>query len=519
VATSVVDRAPRLAVESGRDGTVLVIGLAAVKFALQLATAHRYGYFRDELFFLDLSRRLDWGYLDQPLFVIGVTAATRILLGTSLTALRLFPALAGAIKVLLAGLIARELGGGRFAQMLAALALLEAPGYLAGDHLLTTNTFDALFWTGCAYALIRAIKSEDPKYWIWFGVLAGLGAENKYSIFFFGLGILIGLLLSSQRRLLLNRWLWIGVGVAFIIFLPNLVWQIRRGLPSLAWLLYHRVAPDNVRLTPLGFLGEQIVELQPVTCPLWIAGLWFYLGAREGRPYRVLGWTYVVVLALLLILRGRVYYLFPAYPMLFGSGAVVIEKALSPRRWAWLKPAYVAGLLLGGAFFAPLALPVLTVEGYMRYSDAIDLDPPDIETRKLGKLPQLYSDMFGWREMTAAVAQAFNSLPPGQRSETAVFANTYGEAGALDFFGPAYGLPPAISAHQHYFYWGPRDYDGRSVILLGHNPVLEAQCASEEQIGAVQNDFAMPYENFPILHCQGLKRPLKELWPSLKKWD
>ncbi|HEY6290827.1 MAG TPA: glycosyltransferase family 39 protein [Terriglobia bacterium] len=459
--------------------------MAAVKFTLQLATAHRYGYFRDELFFLDLSKHLDWGYLDQPPFAIAVTAASRVLLGTSLTALRFLPALAGAVKVALAGLIARELGGGRFAQMLAALAVLVAPAYLGADHLLTTNTFDALFWTGCAYALIRAIKTDDPKFWLWFGVLAGLGAENKYSMFFFGFGLLVGLMLSSQRRLLMNRWFWLAVGIAFLIFLPNLVWQLRRGLPSLAWLLYHRVASDNVRLTPLAFMGEQIIELQPLTCPIWVAGLWYYLRSRAGQPYRLLGWTYLVVLALLLILRGRVYYLFPAYPMLLGSGAIVIEKALNKLRWNWLKPAYVMGLLLGGALFAPFALPVLTVEAYMRYSDVVNIDPPDIETRKLGKLPQLYADTFGWKEMTAAVALAYESLPLGQRSKTAIFANTYGEAGALDFFGPPYGLPPVISPHQNYFYWGPGDYDGLGVILLGHNPALESQCATEEPIGVV----------------------------------
>ena len=259
---------------------------------------------------------------------------------------------------------ARALGGGRFAQGLAALAVAVAPGYLEADHLLTMNAFEPVFWTGCAYALIRAIQDNHPKWWILFGVLAGFGFENKHSMFFFGFGILVGLLLTSECRLLLDRRLWLAALVTFFIFLPNLLWEIRRGLPTLQWLRYHRVDGLTVPLTPLGFMAEQILDLHPLGCLIWLAGLWYYLAAREGKPYRVLGWTYLVVLACLLILRGRVYYLFP-----------------------WAKPACLAALVLSGAFLAPFALPVLPVGTYMRYAAALDLDPPDIEHRKLGKLP------------------------------------------------------------------------------------------------------------------------------------
>ena len=296
-----------------------------------------------------------------------------------------------------------------------------------------------------------------------------------------------------------------------------MLWEIRRGLPTLQWLRYHRV-DVTVPLTPLGFMAEQILDLHPLGCLIWLAGLWYYLAAREGKPYRVLGWTYLMVLACLLILRGRVYYLFPAYPMLFGSGGVAIEKALSRLRWSWAKPAYLAALVLSGAFLAPFALPVLPVGTYMRYAAALDLDPPDIEHRKLGKLPQLYADMFGWEEMTAAVSRAYQSLPAERRTETAIFANDYGEASAVDFFGPQYGLPPAISPHLTYFEWGPGDYTGASIILLGHNSRLESECASAQQVEMVRNDYSMPYENFPIILCTHLRRPLKEIWPGLRNW-
>ena len=501
------------------QGVRILIAIATAKFLLQLYAAHNYGYFRDELYFLDLGRHLAWGYLDLPPLVAVIAAFERVAFGTSLTAIRLLPALAGAVVVILAGLIARELGGGRFSQGLAALAVATAPGFLGADHMLTMNAFEPVFWTGCAYALIRIIKAGSPAAWIWFGVLAGLGLENKYSMFFFGFGLVLGLMLSSERRLLWDRWFWLAALIAFAIFLPNLLWQVHHHFVSFVWLRYHRTASDNVPLTTLEFMAEQLLEMQPLSCPIWLAGIWFYFGAREGKPYRALGWAYLVVLAILLFTRGRVYYLFPAYPMLFGAGAVLVEKALGTARWRWAKPAYVTLILAGAALLAPFALPVLPVEAYMRYSSALGLDPPDIEQRKLGKLPQLYSDMFGWEEMTAAVARVYQSLPPEQRMETAIFANDYGEGGAIAFFGGKYGLPHAIAPHQEYFYWGPGNYSGASIILMGPNPTLEQECAKERPVGIVQHGYSMPYENFPIILCTDLKRPLKEIWPDLKKWE
>ncbi len=499
-------------------GPALIAYLAATKLVLQLLTAPNYGYFRDELYFIDCSRHLDWGYVDLPPLLPVLTRLVGAWLGDSLIALRFSPALAGALKVVLAGLIARELGGARFAQALAALAVLVAPGYLAADHLLTTNAFEPVFWTACALVFIRLIKTEQPQLWLWFGVLAGLGLENRYSMFFFGLGVVFGLLLTRQRRFFLNRWIWLGGLVAFLIFLPNLVWEIHRGFPTAQFLNNHRLSPTNVRLTPIEFLAEQILDLQPLTCPIWIGGLWYYLRSREGEPYRAIGWTYLAVLSFLLMVKGRVYYLLPAYPMLLGSGAVLAERTVTASRWAWSRAAYVAVLILGGVFLAPFALPVLPVSAYIRYSQTLDLDPPDIENRKLGRLPQLYADMFGWKEMAAAVAGVYHRLPAPERDKAAIFANNYGEAAAIDFFGPEYGLPEAICPHQNYFYWGPKNYTGKSIILLGHNPALEKECRAEEQAGFVQSEYSMPYENFPILLCHDLKRPLVQMWLGLREW-
>ena len=512
------------------SGPALVLYLGAAKLALHLLTARRYGYFRDELYFIDCGKHLDWGYVDLPPLLPAITRLVGAWLGPSLTALRSGPAAAGALKVALAGWIARELGGGQFAQALATLAVLVAPGYLAADHLLTMNAFEPVFWTACALVFIRLVKTEKPRLWLWFGALAGLGLENKYSMFLFGASFVCGLLLARQGKFFLDRWIWLGGFVAFLLFLPNLAWEVHRGFPTLEFLRNHRLSPTNVSLTPFEFLAEQVLLVHPLTCPLWMAGLWYYLGTEDGKPYRTLGWTFVGVLSVLLVVKGRVYYLLPAYPMLLGSGAVLAERTLGanyrlltraaqPSRLAgWARAAYVAALVLGGVFLAPFALPVLPVNTYIRYSKTLDLDPPDIENRKLGSLPQLYADMFGWDEMAAAVAGVYHSLPANERDRAAVFANNYGEAGAIDFFGSKYGLPEAICPHQNYFYWGPKYYTGESLILLGHNPTLEKECTAEEQAGFVRSDYSMPDENFPILLCHGLKRPLNRIWPGLKTW-
>jgi hypothetical protein len=498
---------------------VVLLAVAAFKLLLQLLAGPNYGLFRDELYFIDASKHLAWGYLDFPPLIALVAWAERSLLGQSNLALRLAPALAGAAKVVLVGMIARQLGGGRFAQGLAALTVVTAPGFLGADHLLTMNAFEPLFWAGCAYLFIRIVKTGNARLWVGFGVIAGLGLENKYSMLFFGFAFLIGVLLTRERRLLSSPWPWIGGLVALAIFMPNLVWQFHHGFPTLPWLAIHHRSPSNLHLTPVEFMADQVLALQPLSLPVWAGGLWFYLGASQGKPFRALGWTFLIVLGLMLALNGRVYYLLPAYPMLLGAGGVWMESLFNGWSVAALKPAFLALLIIGGALTAPFMLPILPVETYIRYAGKFDLDPPDIEARKLGRLPQLYADMYGWRQLTAAVATARQALPPDERNTAGILASNYGEAAAINFYGSQYGLPRAISPHQMYYLWGPGDFQGQTLILAGHNAVLESQCASILQAGFVNNPYSMPYEQIPVLVCRGLKRPLPQLWPKLQFLD
>jgi 4-amino-4-deoxy-L-arabinose transferase-like glycosyltransferase len=493
--------------------------LAAFKLLLHLYAGRHYGYFVDELYYLACSEHLAWGYIDQPPLIAVIAKFGRVLFGDSLGAIRFLPALAGAAKLVLAALIARELGGRRFAQVLAAFAVLVAPGYLAIDNLLTMNAYEPLFWTGCAYVLIRIVKTGDQRLWVWFGLLAGLGLENKHSMLIFGAGVVLGLLLTPARRSFRSPWIWIAGALAFLIFLPNLLWNIQHHFPFLELQENIRRSRRNVALPPPVFLVQLALFMMPLTAPVWLAGLWHFFFSKEGKPYRALGWAFLFTLAVIMAANPRIYYAGPAFPMLLGAGAVAWEGWLAKPRFRWMKPAYFAVTAICAAVIAPLYLPVLPVNTYIRYSHALGMEQQRIENHNLGPLPQLYADQFGWEDMVATVAKFYWTLPPDVRAKTAIFGKNYGQAGAVDFFGPKYGLPKAISGHQNYFYWGPRGYTGESVIVLGETREDLQPCSSVERIGRADNPFSMPYQHFDIFYCRGTHPPLPQLWPSIKNWN
>jgi hypothetical protein len=503
-----------------KSAGAVVAAIAAVKLILHLYAGRHYGYFIDELYYLACARHLAWGYVDQPPLIALIARIARVLLGDSLSDIRFFPALAGAGQVLLTGLMARELGGKRFAQGLAALCALAAPGFLALDHFLSMNVFEPLFWMGCAWVVIRIVRTGNQKLWLWFGLLAGIGLENKHSMLIFGFGIMAGLLLTPERRLLRTRWLWIGGLVALLIFLPNLLWNVQHHFPFLELQANIRRSGRNVDLTPLAFLGQEILAMLPLSAPIWLAGLWYFFFSREGKPFRALGWAWLTTAALILALNPRIYYLFPAFPMLFAGGGVLWERWLAGARVQWIKPAYAALIVLMAAVIAPTVIPVLPVETYIRYSAAIHLQQPRIEKFQLGPLPQLFANQFGWEEMVATVARVYNVLPADVRARTAIFGQNYGEAGAADLFGPKYGLPKAISGHQNYYLWGPRGYTGESVIVMAdRREKLEKLFQTVQKVARVEHPYSMPNEHFDVFYCRGLSMPLKELWPRVKHWD
>ncbi len=512
-----------LVTENSQRADVAVIGaLSFGLFFLHMLFNGRYGYFVDELYYLACSHHLDWGYVDQAPLIAMITWFERVTLGDSLHALRLLPAVAAGVRVLLTGLIARELGAKRYAQVLACIAVIVAPLYLGLDNLLTMNAFEPLFWMACALIAIKIIKGGSPKLWLLFGAVAGIGLQNKHSMLLFGFAFLLGLLLTPERRLLRSPWIWLGGIVAVAIFLPNLIWEIRRNFPTIELLGNVRRTGRNVSLSGVSFILQQILLMHPLSAPLWIAGLWYYFRDAEGRRFRVLGLTYVILLLGMLVLNGRVYYLAPAYPMLFAAGALAFQRFAEHGSRVWLKPAYVAVLLATGALLAPFAyFPMLPVETYMAYSKAVHFGPPRIETHAEGALPQLYADMYGWKEMAESVAGAYNKLSPEDKRRCAIFGQNYGEAGAIDFFGAKMGLPNALSGHQSYYYWGPRGYTGECMMVMGDRPeVLSEKFGSIEKVATVYHPYSLPYQHFDVYLCRGPKfETLQQVWPKLKHWN
>ncbi len=500
--------------------TLILIGLALFKLFLHfyVNTYTAYGFFRDELYFLACGEHLAWGYVDQPPLVAVAGWASRALLGDSMIAVRFLPAVAGALKVLLVGMMAREMGGGRFAQVTAAIMALISGVYLANDNFLSLNSFDQLFWALGAYLFILILKRDNPRLWIAFGAVAGIGVLNKYSMFFFGAGLVAGLALTPARKYFASPWLYAGGALAFLIALPNFVWQHTRGWPQLELLL--RV--DQLKNAPFdagNFLIGSAMQMNPFSIPIWLAGLCFLLFLRNGKAYRALGWQFVAVVALLTYGRGKPYYLAPAYPPLLAAGALACEQFFNARLWNWAKPVLIVFLLIGGVIALPFGLPILPVETFIRYKTALGQKEIETERHEMGPLPQFFADMHGWPELVAEVARVYHSLPATERARTAIFCSNYGEAAAVDFFGPAHGLPHAISGHNNYWYWGPGKSTGEIVITVGES--LEDVSKSFEEIvvaGKFSHPYVMPYETRrPIYLCRKPKfKSIEEIWPRTK---
>jgi len=501
------------------EGMLIVLIIALGKLVFHCVFNNRYGYFRDEFDYLSCGDHLSWGYVDQPPLLPFLVRISRTVLGDSLRSIRFLPALATSAVVVLTALIARELGGRRVALMLCAVAVLVAPIYLSGGSLLTTNCLEPLLWMGCAYFAILAVK-RDARYWVLFGVVAGLGLEEKYSIAVFGFAIVVGLLFSSQRRALLNKWFWVGGAVAVLIFLPNLIWNVYHHWPFLE--LMHNIRADGRDIEPSAFqfFAQQVLLLHPLTAPIWLTGLIALLLAPRLKNYRLLGWSYLAAFTVFFVLKGKNYYLAPIYPMLFAAGAVIIEAAIERTRQVWLAPVIVIVLVAGGAWFAPLVIPVLSVEHLISYMDALPFKVPRTEhSHERALLPQHYADQFGWEEMAAMTAQAWSRISPEERHDCGIYAQDYGQAGAIDFFGRRYGLPPALSGHQTYFLWGPRGYSGNCMIVLDDKKeVLDRLFEHVEYVGTSDNPYALE-RNVPVFICKGAKfGSLEALWPKLKKW-
>lgn len=509
--SAVRERQGRLTAVLGRwrgNGMLALLGLALVKLVVQISMAGRYGFHRDELYYIAAGRHLGFGYVDYPPITAVIARISTMVFGHSLVGLRVWPALAGSAVVVLAGLIARELGGGRFAQILAGLLVVCSPFFLGTNSLLQTVSFDQLTWAVCLYLIARILaRGGSPRRWLGLGVAFGIGLETKYTILLLGLGLVVGLLATAQRRSLGTPWPWLAGLVAATLLAPNLAWQVAHGWPTIEFLGKHNaaMAAEN---PPTRFLYEQIFLIGFAAAPLWVRGLVELL----HRPqFRTLGIAAVVVLAGLLLQRAKSYYAGPIYPLLFAAGAVTFERFTKRpatswwRRWLGVRSVPVA-LVLSAIVVLPFSLPVLPMRTMANLG--------------LGDLRTDYAEMIGWPQLVEQVDAAFDTLPTADRATGRVLASNYGEAGAVDWFGPTLGLPSAISGHDTYWFWRPRQQPAGPLVTLGYQePQLRTLCGTLTQVGTVSNpiDIANEEQGGPIFICRDLRMPL-DAWPSFRRF-
>jgi hypothetical protein len=500
-----------------KDKTVL-LSLGLLKVALHIPFFNNYGYFRDELYYIACSNHLAWGYVDQPPLSLFILACVRFLFGDSLIAIRFITAVAGAVTVYLTGLTAREIGGGKFAVFLAALAAFAAPVYLgnAGRYF-SMNAFDILFWALTIWLFVRIVKGGPGWLWILFGVSAGLGMLNKYSIGFLLFGLFVGMLLTPERKHLWGKWFWLGAAVGGLIFLPHVVWEVHNGFPTLEFM-HNATTLKNTPTPPLEFFHGQLDDVGLANALLWIPGMVFLLFHPRGKPFRHFAFMYAAIFIVMVMQNAKVYYLSPAYPPLLAAGAVFYETLRAGR--IWIRTTIVGMVILLGLVALPFAVPVLPVDDFIQYSRRLGVTPRQEERSSLGALPQYYADMFGWEEMVDIVEIGYRQLPADEQPGCLIYARNYGEAAAVDFFGKSRGLPPAASTHNSYWYWPPAQWDGKAAIIFASRTDSIASRRDLEQffgevrlVGITHNRYAMPFETGrPIFLCRKGRISIKELW-------
>jgi len=514
---------PRNASAPGPMGRVRRVPLSAaalwlvgVKLVTHLAAAivTPYEFHRDELLYFSMGTHLRLFGMDFPPFIAMLSEALRATVGVSVFTYRFIPALFGAAVMLLAVWIARELGGGGRAQLLTALAVLLNPLFLRTASLFQPVVLDQLWWLLGFWALLRLINTEDPRWWLLLGCAGGLGLLSKFSILFFGLAVLIGLLVSDRRRALAGPWPWVALGIALVIGSPSIVGQIRLEFPVLEQMAGLREGQLN-RITP----GEQLFE-QAIWGPqilLALTGLIALLARRDTRPYRIVGLAALAGFLLFAVLKGKAYYAGPLHPPLYAAGAVTLERLARSGLQRALTWTLVAAMLAWGLFVLPFGLPVLPPEPMARYAAMTGITA-GTKTNWGGQLelPQDYADMLGWEEKAKAVASMlFVEEPSLVRHGAVLYGANYGQAGALDLYGRRLGLPPVVSLAGSWYFFGPGDRPGNPVVLLGVEPeeLESVGCGKVELATRVENRWGVPEErDVPVTFCYDPSITLQQLW-------
>lgn len=492
--------------------------LVLAKLLLHAPLLSRYGWHPDELYFLSCGRRLAFGYADHPPFTPWVARLAEALFGDSLVGLRLFPLLAGVLLILLACRLVRELGGGAFAQGVAGLCLLTGPVWLRTSNMLTIVSFEPLFWTGCALLLVRLLRGGDPRLWLAFGAVAGVGVLNKHTVLLFGGALVLGLLLTRQRGLLRSRWPWLGLLVCSLCFLPNLAWQASHDWATFRFM---RALNESVMsgISPVEFLAGQVIYVGPLAAIVWLPGLARLFSPRH-RELRPLAWGWVLLITALLLLSSKVYYSMPYYPILLAAGAWYWEDRLAharTRRCVVVSRVALGSLLLaGGAALAPVSLPLLPIAKVDGFARAATLGLVASSGEVTGDLHAQH----GWPELAAEVAKRLEGLSDVDRGKAVLFVRNYGEAGALEQWGARYGLPPVITNHLSWHDWLPASISGEVVLTLGlGDSPLDELYEEKEPLGVLPDhpQGASWERGRELVLYRRPKVPLARWWPA-ERW-
>jgi hypothetical protein len=492
--------------------SLLLIVLPLVKLAVHLSVGTGYGYHADELYYLACASRLDWSYVDHPPVSIAVLAATRALIGDSIIAIRLVPAIAGALMVWFIGLLARRFGGGAFAVALAMTTAIAAPVYLALDSYFSMNAIDFLVWTVAAWLMVRILDEEAldstaagfTRLWVALGILLGIGVANKISVLWLGGGLFSGLVLAPRRALLKTRGPWLAMAIAVLFFVPQIIWQATHDFATVRWMM--GAAEERPR-APLAFLAGQLSGLLPIATLVWAAGLVFFFALPQGRRYRPLGWAWLAVAVFLSLNAGtRPYYLAPAFTWLLAAGAVVIE-GWSRNRWVrGIAVIYLGAIVIRGIQAAPFVLPVWP------QATVAATDPAQ-------QLPEPLFRMSGMQEFVDQLADIYDTLPAAERPRAMILVAYYSIAGAVDLLGRDRHLPFASSTSNNYWFWGPRgEWDG-PVIVLGYPEQLLRDSFTEVTYAATSHCAYCREKQHPIYVVRGLRTSPEALWRNLRNRD
>lgn len=490
--------------------TILLIILALCGTVIHILLNGQYGFHRDELDFIMNARQLDWGYVSYPPLTPFFARVELELFGASLQALRVLPAVAQGIVMILAGLMARDMGGKRNAQLLAAVAVFITPISLMGGTLIMYFAFDYLWWVLVAFFVVRLLATDDGRYWLGIGAAIGLGMMTKYTMAFWVAGLVVAVLFTSARKYLRTQWPYLGAALALVIVLPNLIWQRQHGLIALPYL-----AAIHARDIAWGraddFLPRQLTDTtNPFSLPLWTAGLIACFCSPTLKRFRSLGWMFIATFALFLISRGRGYYTGPAYVMLLATGAVWFEQwlaRLSQRARHWGFGLLWGAQVIGGVIAVILIKPIAPINSSL-WEITANINREVVE-------------MVGWPDLTAQVAEIYRAIPESEKPHTVILTGNYGETGALDYYGAAYSLPRVISGSNSMWYRGYGAPEPETVIVVGfERGYVDKFFATCTQVGTVANRYGVKNEestrHTALYLCRNPRRPWPELWQEMQ---